>query len=143
MQSGKCTSVLYSALLNKRQKGDHNIWDQITRAWESVFVYYLHIFVHVLILMVTKISLLLFPLYSRSPTQSRVIGAVRGVHSQFWGTISLYVPHMLSVNMTRELPHMLVVHYRFIQWRYSNVNLLLTCNNNLIYRNIFFIAYKI
>ena len=40
-------------------------------------------------------------------TQSRIIGAVRGAHSQLWGTIipvcSLY---MLRVNMTRDLAHL-------------------------------------
>ena len=44
-------------------------------------------------------------IYSYS-TQSRIIGAVRGAHSQLWGQLSLYVPHMLRVNMKGDLAHL-------------------------------------
>ena len=42
-------------------------------------------------------------------TQSRIIGAVRGAHSQLWvlgGQLSLYVPYMLRVSMTGDLAHL-------------------------------------
>ena len=39
-------------------------------------------------------------------TQSRIIGAIRGAHSQLWGQLSLYVPYMLRVNMPGDLAHL-------------------------------------
>ena len=42
----------------------------------------------------------------KSTTQSKIIGAVRGGHSQLWEKLSLYVPYMLRVSMTGDLAHM-------------------------------------
>ena len=41
-----------------------------------------------------------------STTQSRIIGAIREPTLNYMGQLSLYVPHMLRVNMTRDLPHL-------------------------------------
>ena len=43
---------------------------------------------------------------TRLSTQSRIIGAVRGAHSQLWGTIIPVCFHFLRVNMTRVLAHL-------------------------------------
>ena len=38
--------------------------------------------------------------------QSRIIGAVRGPTFNYGGQLSLYVLHILSVNMTKDLAHL-------------------------------------
>ena len=39
------------------------------------------------------------------PTQLRIIGAVRGAHSQLWGTV-ISVCSLLRVSMTGDLAHL-------------------------------------
>ena len=39
-------------------------------------------------------------------TQSRIIGAVREHTLNYGGQLSLYVPHILCVNMARDLAHL-------------------------------------